>query len=1237
MLASARMSTKPARERVHIGLVIALMRPFQPGRVLERLGAVLEGIGSADVASVVVDGDSVRWPVVDRVLRRARLRTAPVDFELEVAAEGLLRLARDFEPQLVIVATDALLDREDRDLACVHRFAIEFALATQRPLGFFTSPASSAPRADGAPATPRLARDLVLVPGPEAGGRELSRTELRELWDAPDPSLCCDLRTVDRIGAARLDPARMSAQLLRALAGPADLRVAGIAPSELIHSIDRAAFPAEIRHGDLLPVEIRGWASGVPPVRTVEIRAGRSMATAPVVVHRPDVVAGFPGVREEVCGFDLATPLGPFDPGTYAVVWGVPGTDRRETMGVFHVAPRLEIADLEVIVPRTWLPDGSAPLGVRGRVLSTAPARLRVRVDDVELAALRTNPLHRRSAGEPDVVEFRAQIALRAPGADHVVEVLATDEAGREETRRVPVRVEDGGAPGLLWRAREVGAHDPARRGTPVRLAGQLFTARAGDRVVLRRDGAEVAAVAPVPWGDVEGTSGLASFALADEVAGLVPGAATLELALVHADGTSTALDAWPAEVVGVVAGLEVTALDLAPAGAREARVVVEGRIEGATGVDSLLLYVDGDLRARLGGEWLEPASPLEGVAAAIHFFRFDSTIRLDEGGHRFEIRLRRGLEERSGWQRELEFARAEAGRTVRISSAALDRLVREEVSPVWSRLEIAGTVVGARAGDEVDLVVARRRIGRTAVDADGGFTLAAHPRPGGVARGRLRVARHGVTLARSPWFRIAPRALAVPAASVGDLEELLARLLPGAAAAGAFPAEGALRAVFEREPGAIGDFERALALLARRSREAAAAPGEVIAEPAAASGRPLRVLFAAWEPPCSLHGGGVAIRNTLQALGPRHEITLVHTCAPGEEGLSEEVRPWVRELIAVRREWRPPNFETGLGVSPAFAWSYSPDYRRAIEGELATGAYDLFNGDFLRTALHADVAGRASLGVAHEIESYAAAVTVPARFASPELAADWLAPFLRSLYLEAVTGPERFREYATVTEPEAAFLARILPGRRIFVSPIPIDVEALGAAADLRNPAPAPFFLFFGNFIHPPNRDAARLLAEQVAPRVHERLPGCRFVIAGSNPPAELLGREGRFGVHVPGYVPDLTGLTATCTAVLAPIFQGAGMRVKLLEAMAAGCPVVSTALGFSGIGGEAGETWLLADSVDGFVDTALRLAGDAELAARVGRQGRAFVAGQYSVPAQGLRRERIWYAALAAGGANP
>ena len=1231
MLACRRMSRIPLREAVDVGFVLVLSRRSQPGRALARLGGLIDGMGSSRVATLLVDRGAVRHRILRRLAPGSWWGRKPFDLELEIAAAGLRRLHRRYLPNLLVVATDALLDREDRDLDCLDRYALDFARDTGRTLAFWEAVPSGEPaRSPAGAGVPGLARDVVVVPIAGVRRRILAVGELRTLWDEPDPAGCLDLRTIRRLGQAGIEPRRLSAGLIASLAGPAELAPARVEPAELRASVDSAEFPETIRHGDLLPVRVVGWVSSSPPVREVEVRAGLSSVTVPVAVHRPDVVAAFGGVREEVCGYDVAAELGPFAPGSYAVTFTAAAAGIRQTLGSFQVGERLEIVEVEVLAPEAPLADGTTPLAIRGRVLASGAALIELRVGDAPVDELAISRAPGGRAGEPERVDFRAGVTLAGPVDGVYVEARVTDDGGRTAERRAPVHVAAGTGSSVRWGERRIGAFDPARGATPVQLEGLLFAARAGERLELRRQGVAVASLALVPWEGGRDEVRPATFALRGEIPGVPAGEATFELAAVRA-AEVVPLDRWSEAVPEVEAGLEVSTVDATPVGAGDARLVVEGRLRGATGIDALLLYVDGTLRARLGAEWLEPASAFEGVAADHHFFRFDSTIPLAAGDHRLEVRTRRGLTERSAARRDLRFDREAAGSEVRLLSADLDRLVRARETPVWARLAIAGTVVGGQAGDTVDLHLDGRPAGQSPVAADGGFALIAHPREAGIRAGELSVRRGATRLLASPVFHIAPRPLRVPAAATGQLEAVLARLLP-ASSLSVLPAESTLQALFESEPGAIGEFRRTLARLDRDTRDAEHHPGEVLVDPPPAAARPLRVLFAAWEPPCSLHGGGVAIRNTLRALGPRHEITLIHTTAPGEEGLSEEVRPWVRELLAVRREWRPPNLDPGIGVPPAFAWSYSPGYREAIEGEMATGRYDLFNGDFLRTALHSNVADGPSIGVTHEVESFAAAMTVPEQFDSPDDAARWLGRFLRSLHFEAIFAPQRFSDYVTVTEPEARFLARLLPSRRLFVSPIPIDTEALGAVARLRSPAPTPLFLFFGNFVHPPNREAARLLAEEIAPRVEARRPGCRFVIAGSNPPASLVAREGLHGVHVPGFVPDLAELTATCTAVLAPIFQGAGMRVKLLEAMAAGCPVVSTSLGFSGIEGESGRDWLRADSVDAFVDTALRLAAEPALGEALGRAGRQLTARVYGIEAQGERRERIWMAALRA-----
>jgi glycosyltransferase involved in cell wall biosynthesis len=299
------------------------------------------------------------------------------------------------------------------------------------------------------------------------------------------------------------------------------------------------------------------------------------------------------------------------------------------------------------------------------------------------------------------------------------------------------------------------------------------------------------------------------------------------------------------------------------------------------------------------------------------------------------------------------------------------------------------------------------------------------------------------------------------------------------------------------------------------------------------------------------------------------------------------------------------------------------------VEAELASGTYDLVNYEFNPMVLHAGATRSPALGVLHEVHSFARVAVLPESFADAEAAAAALAPVVEALHFETTLAPRSFRELAALTREEAEFLGRWLPGARLYVSPIPIDVDRFAAAAARRLDGP-PTFVFVGNYIHPPNREAAALLASRVAPAALARRADLRFVIAGPHPSAELRELARPPAIEVAGFVPDLEGLLARATAFVAPIVSGGGLRVKLLEAMAAGCPVVSTRLGLNGIPAAAGREVVEVAAVDDFADAVLRLAGDPPLARRIGAAGRALVAGTFGITAQGERRERIWRAVL-------
>ncbi|MFO1067890.1 MAG: glycosyltransferase family 4 protein [Geminicoccaceae bacterium] len=221
-------------------------------------------------------------------------------------------------------------------------------------------------------------------------------------------------------------------------------------------------------------------------------------------------------------------------------------------------------------------------------------------------------------------------------------------------------------------------------------------------------------------------------------------------------------------------------------------------------------------------------------------------------------------------------------------------------------------------------------------------------------------------------------------------------------------------------------------------------------------------------------------------------------------------------------------------------------------------------------------------------------------------LAADW-APRFDAVSLAAPDDAER--------------LGRTLPGVRTACIP-----NAVRMARPLP-PAPAgpPYtLLFVGTMGYAPNVDAALLLAREVLPALRSLTSTPLRLILAGGPAGELQALAGTEGVVVTGRVEDLRPLYAQSHVVLAPLRAGGGTRIKILEAMAHGRPVVATALGAAGLEAVDGEHLLISDHVPGLAAACRRLLGDPLLAQRLAVNGRALVARRYSraVVTRAIRR---------------
>jgi glycosyltransferase involved in cell wall biosynthesis len=199
------------------------------------------------------------------------------------------------------------------------------------------------------------------------------------------------------------------------------------------------------------------------------------------------------------------------------------------------------------------------------------------------------------------------------------------------------------------------------------------------------------------------------------------------------------------------------------------------------------------------------------------------------------------------------------------------------------------------------------------------------------------------------------------------------------------------------------------------------------------------------------------------------------------------------------------------------------------------------------------------------------------------------------------------------VSEDDARRMRELAPNARVVV------VEN-GADAGLTRPLPPPAsdgpLLFVGSFDYAANVDAAVYLVNEVLPAVRERLPRARVLLAGRNPTADVLALAKTEGVEVAGSVKDLVPAYAAASAVVVPIRVGGGSRLKILEALALGRPVVTTTAGMRGLAVEDGVHVLVADTPAAFATALGKLGSDAGAARRLTDAGRAFVEERHDWP---------------------
>ena len=191
-----------------------------------------------------------------------------------------------------------------------------------------------------------------------------------------------------------------------------------------------------------------------------------------------------------------------------------------------------------------------------------------------------------------------------------------------------------------------------------------------------------------------------------------------------------------------------------------------------------------------------------------------------------------------------------------------------------------------------------------------------------------------------------------------------------------------------------------------------------------------------------------------------------------------------------------------------------------------------------------------------------------------------------------------------------------------------PVDVIPNGVDLELFTPCPPDQaqpaqVVFTGAMRHQPNVDGALWYVREVHPRVQQQIPHTRLAIVGADPPPALTGLAVP-SVEVTGQVDDIRPYLGTAQVAVVPLWSGGGTRLKILEAFAAGRPVVSTTIGAEGLEVRDGEHLLIADTPEEFAHAVVRLCNDVALVKHLTSAARHLVETHYGWEAITQRLEK-------------
>ncbi|MFC1922182.1 glycosyltransferase [Chloroflexota bacterium] len=398
-----------------------------------------------------------------------------------------------------------------------------------------------------------------------------------------------------------------------------------------------------------------------------------------------------------------------------------------------------------------------------------------------------------------------------------------------------------------------------------------------------------------------------------------------------------------------------------------------------------------------------------------------------------------------------------------------------------------------------------------------------------------------------------------------------------------------------------------------------------------------MNILFLALEPPYPPNDGGrIRTYNIVKQVSKHHSVTLLTSFKQSsDDGELGELRQYCQEIYIIHPQ---PTISRSLinkikdlkrRYPVALDEHTSDEMRTTIESLVNIGRFDVIHIDQIYLAQYVDLFGRLpSVLTHHNVESIAQRRWLWRRHDRflPRWWGYWLEYYRWYRYEIEVSG--RFDALAVVSEQEAEYYKARVQEVPVFVVPNGVDTNYFQPVNGINNP---PSLLFTGRMNYFPNVDAMQWFCKEIYPLVRQEIPEVTLSIVGREPLAEIQSLDSPPSVVVTGEVDDVRPYFAQSSIFVVPLRFGSGTRLKILEAMALGLPVISTSMGSEGLDVTPGKDLLLADSSQEFASQIISLLKNKNSQIKMANSARQTVEELYDWAIIAQQQERVYEAAIA------